>query len=216
MACSRAHADGVGSAGVSISVGIEAEVRELVTAGDVDDATTLALAHYGPELLGFLRAIARDDDVGAEAFALASEQLWRGLTAFRWEASVRTWLYQLGRNALHQLRRDPRRRLERNVPLSVMTSIEAVHRQPTAPYQRTESKQALRALRDALDEADHELLILRLDRGMSWKDIARATASEHDAPATLVTRAAALRKRYERVKAELRARAIASGLLADE
>src|SRR5215203_2093475 len=56
---------------------IEAAIRDLVAAGEVDAATTRALEHYGPELYGFLRALARDDDLAAEAFAAASEQLWR-------------------------------------------------------------------------------------------------------------------------------------------
>ena len=48
---------------------------------------------------------------------------------------------------------------------------------------------------------------------MSWKDVARALAEERDDDATLTTRAAALRKRYERVKAELRELAITRGLI---
>src|SRR5262252_9379307 len=92
----------------------EAEIRAKLGDGDARAATTLALETYGPELYGFLHALARDDDLAAEAFATFSEDLWRGLAKFRWESSLRTWSYALARNALWRLRRDPRRRAEHN------------------------------------------------------------------------------------------------------
>jgi RNA polymerase sigma-70 factor (ECF subfamily) len=196
-----------------VSSELEAELRSHVTTGDIDRATSLAVAGYGPELLGFLRAIAKSDDLADDAFAIASEQLWMNLAKFRWEAQLRTWFYQLGRNALYQLRTDPRRRSDRNLPLSVITSIKEVRRETTPMHQRTTGKEALRELRESLDPEDHELLILRLDRDMSWKDIARAFGAEDSA---IDTRAAALRKRFERVKEQLRERAIERGLLPED
>lgn len=195
---------------------IEATIRSSLADGDIDGAVTRTLEHYGPELYGFVRAIARDDDLASDAFAVASEQLWRNLARFRWEASLRTWAYQLVRHALYQVRADPRRRPERNMPLSIVTSIANVQRSGTAPYQRTEVKEGMRALREALDPVDHEILILRLDRAMSWKDIARAVAEPGDGDAGLDQRAAALRKRFERAKHQLRELAIKHGLIPDE
>lgn len=204
-----------GDAGPTPGGDLEAEVRGRLDAGDVDGAATRALERYGPELHGFLRAIARDDDLAADAFAIGSEQLWRNLARFRWQASLRTWAYQLFRHALYQVRADPRRRPDRNLPLSLVTSIANLQRSRTAPYQRTEVKEGLRALREALDPLDHEILVLRLDRAMSWKDIARALADD-DAEAGLDQRAAALRKRFERAKAQLRELAVAHGLIASD
>ncbi len=195
---------------------LDAAVRGLLQSGDLDGAATRALEHYGPELYGFLRAIARDDDLASDAFALASEQLWRNLVRFRWEASLRTWAYQLFRHALYQVRTDPRRRPDRNLPLSIVQSIEHVHRSMTAPYQRTEIKEGMRALREALDPLDHEILVLRLDRAMSWKDIARALGETGDSDATVEQRAAAYRKRFERAKAQLRDMAVKRGLIPDD
>jgi len=196
-----------------VSDPVEISVRELVERGDLDGAASLTITHYGPELHGFLCALAHDPDLAAEAFAAASEHLWRGLAKFRWEASLRTWTYQLSRNALHQLRRDPRRRPERNLPLSVAASIAAVPRSTTAPYLRNEVMAGLRGLIESLDPDEHEILILRIDRRMSWKDIARATAAEDEPESTLDQRCAALRKRYERTKNLLKKLALESGLL---
>lgn len=195
---------------------IERVVRGHVEAGDLDAAATRALEHYGPELYGYLRAIARDDDLASDAFAIASEQLWKNLPRFRWEASLRTWSYQLFRHALYQVRADPRRRPDRNMPLSLVTSIANIQRSQTAPYQRTEVKEGMRALREALDPVDHEILVLRLDRAMSWKDIARTVAEAGDTESTVEQRAAALRKRFERAKAQLRELAVKHGLIPDE
>jgi RNA polymerase sigma-70 factor, ECF subfamily len=195
---------------------VEADVRGLVERGELDAAATRAIEHYGPEIYGFLHAIARDDDLASEAFALGSEQLWRNLARFRWEASLRTWAYQLFRHALYQVRADPRRRPDRNLPLSIADSIADVHRSVTAPFQRTEVKQGLRALRESLDPLDHEILVLRLDRAMSWKDIARALAEPGDAETAVDQRAAAFRKRFERAKTQLRELAVKHGLIPED
>jgi len=192
---------------------IEAQVHELAQAGAVDDATTLAIKHYGPELLGYLHAVAANDDLATEAFAVGCESIWRALERFRWEASLRTWMYSVMRNALWALNKAPGRQAGRHLPASMLDSIAEVARTRTSPYQRTEVKDAFRELRAALAPADHELLILRLDRNMSWKDIARATAEDDAAAANIDQRAAALRKRFERVKEELRDLAAARGLL---
>jgi RNA polymerase sigma-70 factor (ECF subfamily) len=187
----------------------EAEVHGHLERGDTRAAATAALASYGPELYGFLHALAHDDDVAAEAFATFGEDLWRALPGFRWESSLRTWSYALARNALHRVLRDPHRRAERNVALSdAAHELVAQVRTSTLPFVRTEIKDGFAQLRARLDPDDHALLILRIDRKMSWRDIARAMPVEGD----LDKRAAALRKRFERAKSELRALAASAGL----
>lgn len=177
---------------------VEAAIRAQLAAGELHAGATAALRLYGDELFGFLRGIERDADLAAEAFAQLGEDLWRGLPNFRWEASLRSWLYAIARNALHRLRSDPRRR--RNVGLSELPEIAEQLRTSTAVYQRTEVKDEVRALREQLSDDDRELLLLRLDRQMSWKDIARVLGGDDE----LTPRAAALRKRYERIKDRLR------------
>jgi RNA polymerase sigma-70 factor (ECF subfamily) len=190
----------------------ERAIRQLCEAGDHAQATTAALRAYGVELLGFLRALAGDHDLAAEAFAELGEDVWRGLPRFRWESSLRSWLYALARNALAQLRRDPRRRRERNLPLSLAPDIAAAVRTVTIEIQRTAVKDEFRVLREQLDPEEHEILLLRLDRGMAWKDIARVIGGlggDDD----LDARAAALRKRFERAKQRLKKLAIERGLI---
>ena len=84
-------------------------------------------------------------------------------------------------------------------------------RTATVQFLRTEIKDGLRQLRDELAPEDHELLILRIDRKMAWRDIAIALDEEGDR--TVDQRAAVLRKRYERLKTQLRAVAAERGLV---
>ena len=194
---------------------LERGIQARHAAGEHDVATTMAIETYGPELYGFLQALARDEDLAAEAFSTFAEDLWKGLPKFRWESSLRTWCYALARNALHRVRRDPARRPQRNVPLShvgsTMSGLAAAMRTATAQHLRTDVKDRFAELRARLDPEDHALLILRVDRKMSWRDIARAMQGEETED--VEKRAAALRKRFERAKNLLRDLAAQSGLL---
>jgi len=195
----------------------EHSVRDLVIAGDVGAAATAALALYGPEVFGFLHALARDEDLAAEAFSGFSEDLWKGLATFRWEASLRTWSYAIARNALFRLQRDPRRRAGRNLPLSVASQAQQLAEQirtATVPFLKTAFKDEIMRLREALDPEAHALLVLRIDRKLSWRDIARAMPS--DDQSDIDRRAAALRKRFERAKTMLRELATQRGLLPND
>jgi RNA polymerase sigma-70 factor (ECF subfamily) len=189
---------------------LEAPIRDACAARDFASAATGAIRLYGTELLGYLHATAHDHDLAAEAFAELGEDLWRALPDFAWKSSLRSWLYVIARNALNQLRRDPRRRAGRNVPLSLAPDVAAVMRTATLEFQRTDVKDEMRVLRDELTQEDHELLLLRLDRQMSWRDIARIVGGDRDVD----TRAAALRKRFERTKERLKKLAVERGLIA--
>jgi RNA polymerase sigma-70 factor (ECF subfamily) len=194
----------------------EQAVRDRHDAGELDRATTLAIELYGAEVYGFLHALAREEDVAAEAFSTFTEDLWKGLGKFRWESSLRTWAYALARNALHRVRRDPARRPGRNIPLSQVGAIsgmaEAI-RSATSPHLRTDVKDRFAQLREELDPDDHALLILRVDRKMSWREIARAMPAEPGGEQDVEKRAATLRKRFERAKSSLRELALRNGLI---
>ncbi|MBK9032926.1 MAG: sigma-70 family RNA polymerase sigma factor [Myxococcales bacterium] len=192
----------------------EAAVRARLDAGDAAGAATATIELYGAELVSFLHAVARDEDLAAEAYAMWCEDLWKGLAGFRWTSSLRTWVYALARNALYRLRRAPRRRERGHLPLDLAKDAYDRAQQirtATVQFLRTEVKDEVRRLREALEPEDHELLILRIDRKMSWREVAQAMPGAADEP--LDRRAAVLRKRFERAKALLRALAAERGLL---
>jgi RNA polymerase sigma-70 factor (ECF subfamily) len=188
----------------------EAPLRALCAAGRWDAAATGVVERYGRELLEYLVAIARSEADGADAFSQFTEDLWRGLPRFRWNASARTWCYTLARHALARLRRDPNRRPGRVIALSEAPDVARVAEQVrtrTISYLRTEVKDRVAALREELSPEDQAILILRIDRRLEWRDVVRALADDGDEELTdadVTRRSAALRKRFERIKSDLK------------
>jgi RNA polymerase sigma-70 factor (ECF subfamily) len=171
----------------------ENEIRRLIEEGDVAAATTRAIRLYGPEVLGLLVAVLRDEDDASDVFAEVSAHVWRDLPAFRWESSLRTWMYIVARHRLLAFRD---RRDQRLVPLSRSPIDDVVQevRTTTALHLRSEVKQAVTLLREQLDPDDRMMLILRIDRALSWREVADVMGVAEPA----------LRKRFERVKTRLR------------
>jgi RNA polymerase sigma-70 factor, ECF subfamily len=195
---------------------LEAEIHAACDAGDWERAATAAIDGYGDELFRFLLSLARDQGTADDAFSLLCENVWVALPRFRWESSFRTWAYALARNAWYRVLRDPHRRAERRIALSAAPSLEraaAAVRSRTATFLRTESRDRFARLRAELDPDDQALLILRVGRNLSWTEIARALADPDEVLAApdLERRAAALRKRFQRIKDELRAKIEAAG-----
>ena len=190
---------------------VEREIRRCLEQGDPAGAATRALREYGAEIYGFLRAFHRDEQDSAEVFSRFSERLWRDLPRFRGDSSFRTWAYSLARHASLNYRRD-RRRLERwqrpmPVPsvISALGALAAPVRTRTPSYLRTERRSRFQALRESLPAADQALLVLRVDRGLAWNELAVVL---HDGPeplgeGELRREAARLRKRFQLLKARL-------------
>ena len=199
----------------------EQQVRELCARGDHAAAATIIVRGYGPEILGFLMALHHDAVEANDAFAEVAEAVWRGLPEFAWQSSVRTWSYAIARNVSRVLRRNAGRRGRRVMNATDGFFQDVVHkvRTETTPFLRTEKKTRLQALRDALPEEDRMLLVLRVDRGLPWNDVARIVCSCDDAEnaaaasdETVTQEAARLRKRFQLVKDRLRDLAKREGL----
>lgn len=190
---------------------IERALRELHAAGRYDEAATQLVDAYGPELLGFLSAVLRDPIEAEEIYAIGSLDLWRGLSSFRGESSFRTWAYRIHRHAMSRELRRPERRRRGSFAEARTTALRAKERTATRPELRTDIKDAIRALRDELSEDERALLVLRVDRGLSWNEVAEVLDSDRSEAPT--PRATALRKQFERTTKRLRALALARGLL---
>jgi len=183
---------------------LETEVRALVDQQRHDDATARALRGYGPEVLAWFHATTPSETDARDAFAVWAEELWKSLRRFDGRCSVRTWCYMLARHAAFRVREA--RAAGRDIPLSQapLDELAAQVRETTLVHLRTATKDKVRALREQLEPDDQTLLILRVDRDLGWRDIALVMLGD-DAPAAEVDRrAAALRKRFERVKQRLR------------
>ncbi len=184
---------------------LDARVRALLDGGEADEAATAALEALGPNILGFLGSLLDEDD-SRDAFSMFAEDLWRGLPGFRFECSVRAWAYRVARHAASRLRGTAWHRRAERFPTSMASRLAAsIADSAQLPGGRRE---ALRRLREALDPDDQQLLSLRLDRELEWEELAALLSEEGTAVS-----AAALRKRFERLKERLGRMAQEAGLL---
>jgi RNA polymerase sigma-70 factor (ECF subfamily) len=193
----------------------ERPIKDACTQGRSEEAATLALDLYGREVLGFL--IARvGEQAGHDVFSDLLEDFWRGLPAFEWRSSLRSWLYTLARHAISRNARSARRR--RDVPFQTSGAFSEVVqrvRSETAAYLRTPMKSRFRELRARLSEDEQTLLILRIDRNLSWRELAAVMADQEDGSQhdDLDKLAARMRQRFQTAKDRLRQLAEAEGLL---
>lgn len=183
---------------------VDRELRVMLAGGELLRATELAIRTYGPEIAGWLRSIIANEADAQDAFSRMSEDLWRSLQRFDGRCSIRTWCYMLARHAAARVRSQPRR--EREVLFSSLPSVlDAVtHVWNTTGGGAQRAADTYAAIRGQLDEDDQTLLVLRVDKSLSWREIAQVLCGE-EAPGDDVERlAATLRKQFERVKKRLR------------
>ncbi len=193
---------------------LEAQVREACDKEDFRLAATLVLEGYGPEILGYLRACSSPSLVD-DSYAEFATDLWSGLPKFRWRSTMRVWAYVLARHAALRLSRAQRRRVQRELGAAEpewLIETAARTRTPTPDHLKSEVKRRVRALRQHLSEEERSLLVLRVDKGLSWSELAHVLEND-EAGDDLGRVAARLRKRFQAAKTKLRKLAEADGLL---
>lgn len=194
---------------------VEGAIAQALQTGDLHAAARQILARYGSEVMGFLIARLHDGDDGREAFASFSEDLWRGLPGFEGRCSVRCWAYTLARNAANRhvtrVRRPGRHgRLSEHPSVLAQPALRSTR---TSPSLRTDVKQRVRVLRERLSAEDQTLLMLHVDRGLPWRELAHVLAGRTLEEPQLEREISRVRKRFERIKRQLRKLAIEDGLL---
>jgi RNA polymerase sigma-70 factor (ECF subfamily) len=183
---------------------LESRIAAHLGRGDRGAAARTLIEAYGTGILGYLRALLDEDDA-QDVYSEFQERILLGLPAFRWECAVRTWAYQVARNAVRHWARDGYRRRRGRLGTSTASRIPA--RSSTPSRKEAERREQLAALKRLLSPDDITLLVLRVDRGMSWNEVAAVlSAGGRPSPATV-------RKRFERLTARLKEQARAAGLV---
>lgn len=195
----------------------EDAIRRAFEHGRFREAAGLVVDHYGAEIFGFLVAWMGDRELAREAFAVFCEDLCAALPRFGWRCTARGWAYTLARNAGRRQAKAKKRDGARRAAIPSRTGAELAARVTTytARYLRTDFKDKFRHLRARLPPLDDELLVLRIDRQLSWRDLAVVLVDPDgklDAE-DLDREAARLRKRFQIVKERLRAMARDEGLI---
>jgi RNA polymerase sigma-70 factor (ECF subfamily) len=195
----------------------EQAIRAAIERGACEHAATLAIELYGHEIFSFVASQLREPHAASDAFSDFSELFWRTLPSYEWRCSLRTWMYLLARRALTRERREARKRNKHERSLTHVSQLSnAVEqaRTPTAAHFKTATKDRFQSLRAELPEEDQMVLVLRVDRGLSWAELAEVMlVTDSPTAAQLATEAARLRKRFQLAKAHLRKRAEEAGLV---
>ena len=190
-----------------MGLSLDARVKELLAAGRHSDAAADAIRTLGPEVLSYLASLLRNDADAAEVFSQFAEDLWKGLSGFRGESSLRGWAYRIAWHACARFARDPYRQRGRRLETSEASRLAGEVRSTLLGDAWRHERMA--QLRDALTPEEQTLLILRVDRGLSWREVAEVLAEDGTPPAS----EAALRKRFERLKEKLGKAARDEGLI---
>jgi RNA polymerase sigma-70 factor (ECF subfamily) len=184
-----------------VDLALEGRVRACLERRDRHGAATLLVRGYGPRILGYQRAVLRDEAAAADAFSQFCEFLWRQLDQWRGESALLTWLYHLAWGAVQRQADDPFRRRRIRLGTSEMNGL-AQEVLSSATRFVDEAQAGLLRLREQLTPEEQTLLILRVDRDLGWRDVALVLGG----------RVAALRKRFERLKEKVRQLAAADGM----
>ena len=192
---------------------LEQAIRRHFDEDRMDLAASVAIRRYQGELLSWLNGVLCDEVAAHEVFSVLCEDIWKGLPAFRWESSFRTWVYRLAHNAVARRFRSP----SREQPMADDSQDDPAQdvRSRTKPWLRTDVKSEFARLREMLDAEDRMLLILRVDRQMQWLDVARVMSGPEasTSPGALQKKASALRQQFQRIKGRLRYLAEQRGIL---
>ncbi len=185
---------------------VDEDVLELLRTGRRDEALKVVLDTYGPGILGYLESVLGDPDDARDVFQTFAEDLWDWLPSYR-GGSMRAAGYRIGRHAAARFRREAWRRRRERMRTTMASRLAASIASPESRL-ASKPKDWLELLRAALEPDERTLLILRLDRELSWNEVAEVL-SEDGAPVD----SAAVRKRFERVKEKLAKLAKAQGLI---
>lgn len=183
---------------------LEERVRTLLREGDLDAAATAAIEALTPGVRSYLLTMLPEDDA-QDVLSAVEVDVWRGLTGFRWECSLRAWAYRIAWRAVARHVRDGYRRRRQPLPSSIASRLPAPATSRSGLGGRRER---LSRLRDELPLEERSLLVLRVGRNLEWDEVSAVLAAEGQEVSS-----AALRKRFERLKSKLANLARERGLL---
>lgn len=169
----------------------------------VDEATRVALEYYGPEILGWLIGVVKDETAAEDICQHFSIALWKGLPSFRWESSLRVWAYKIAWHELIRFQKAKEKRKEQQFNTSEISGLAQAVTSLHMVLRKKQEASRLVELRQELPEEMQTLIILRIDREMSFGEIAQVLEIEEDTA----------RQKFKRAKDKLKELAKKEGLL---
>lgn len=172
--------------------GIDTVIAGLLREQKLDRALQEILSAFGPELRGYLRGTLGSEADGDDVFQEVCAAIWEGLPRFQQHSSVRTWTYAIAHHrTAKKLRRFSRRKIVR-----LDTAQQEGIKDPslTSLIEHERRRQQLTLARECLSPSEREILILRSERGLEFREIS----------AILDVAEESCRKRFQRAKDHLK------------
>ena len=111
-------------------------------------------------------------------FSEFCEDIWKGIGRFRRESSFRTWAYAVAWNAARMYRRDPFRRRAQRLQTSDYSRLADRLAKSSLLHADPLAVDRLARLRATLTPFEQSMLILRIDKGLPWREIAEILAED--------------------------------------
>jgi len=182
-------------------------VLSLLDSGDDRGAATELLRAHGPAVLRYLRSVLRETAMADDAFSLFAEWAWTGLPRFQRGSALRTWAFGVAWNAARRVSDEAWHRHKERLKTADASRLAAEIRASSALEMERRSDR-LQELRRNLAPDEQNLLVLRIDQRLSWDEVVTILAAGGEN-----TSAAALRKRFERLKERVALMARERGLV---
>ena len=168
---------------------IERRVRAALVRGESREASEASVAFFGSEIYGFVTAALAGGRGRRDVYAGFVAALPEALRDFGWRCELRVFLY-------HQARLALRRHREGKSPgLAALISPLYAKLARLPPFRR-QRRLAVATLRSALAPDDREVLVLRVDRGLRWRELAVTALGEAADDKALRDEARRLRERF--------------------
>jgi RNA polymerase sigma-70 factor (ECF subfamily) len=187
---------------------LDERVRALLEGKDPEKdkkACTAIIKALEDEVFGFLIRTLGDRNDADDVFDLVKEKIWRSIGKFRWQCSLRTWTYKIVRNESIRFMTGARRHDRNRASFSELDDLAGVIRSQTYWTRFTEKLDRVKAILDEFPYEDRILMVLRIDRGLKWKQIARIFLgdSEEPSPDDLKRESDRLRQRYATLRKKI-------------
>lgn len=148
-------------------------IRQVIEEGAFRQALDLLVRHYQHAMVGFCTNMLGAADQGEEVAQNVFLAAYQAMPHFRYQASIRTWLFAIARKQCLKALRDSRRhrRIEHEQQEAIAASVHREASNPTDEDPEAHLQRVQQGLK-ALSEEERTLLLMRYEAGLLLTDIA--------------------------------------------
>ena len=184
---------------------------------EMEELITSALEIYGDSIRDRLKGRYKDVQLAEEVFSHFTIRLIECIDKFQAIGSLHAWLRTVADNVANDYDRKRKRNREQADETLDMTAGASLWstRTATKPWKRTTAKDKLSEVRNQLSADEQRLLVLRVDRRLSWNDVANAWTPAPGNEEEIKKLAGTLKKRFSRLQDKLKNEFRKAGMIKD-